>query len=90
MTSVCIAEGAQEEGILSVFEEFAGLTAKEIKILALLTNNNGLVVADLTEITGFDYTTIKEILKSLKDKGLVRSNPEKPVCAELIPSTEVA
>ena len=90
MTSVCIAEGAQEEGILSVFEEFAGLTAKEIKILALLTNNNGLVVADLTEITGFDYTTIKEILKSLKDKGLVKSNPEKLASLKCVSISEVA
>jgi len=86
MTSVYIAEGTQEE----VFKEFAGLTAKEIKILALLTYNNGLGLADLAGITGFDYTTIKEILNSLKDKGLVKSNPEKLVCAELIPTSEVA
>jgi len=90
MKMVYIAEGTQEEGILSTFKVFAGLTAKEIKILALLISNNGLVVADLAQVTGFDYATIKEILKSLKGKGLVRSNPEKPVFAELIPSSEVA
>ena len=90
MTMVYIAEGTHKERILSVFKEFTGLTSKEIKILALLTHNNGLVVADLAEITGFDYATIKEILKSLKDKGLVKSNPEKPVHAELIPTSEVA
>jgi len=90
MKLVYIAEGTQEEGILSVFEEFAGLTAKEIKILALLIHNNGLGIADLAQITGLDYTTIKEILKSLRDKGLVKSNPEKPVWAELIPTSEVA
>jgi len=90
MTSVYIAEGTQKEGILSVFKEFAGLRVKEIEILALLTYNNGLTVADLTGITGFDYTTIREILKSLKDKELVKSSPEKPVCAEWVPTGEVA
>ncbi len=69
---------------------FTGLTAKEIKILALLISNNGLGVADLAEITGFDYITIKEILRILKDKKLVKSNPEKPGCAKSIPTSEVA
>ncbi|MBU7028485.1 MAG: MarR family transcriptional regulator [Theionarchaea archaeon] len=90
MKAVYIAEGTQEEGILSIFKVFTGLTAKEIKILTLLVNNNGMIVANLAEVTGFDYTTIREILRSLRDKGLVKSSPEKPVCAELIPTSEVA
>jgi len=87
MTTVYIAEGTHKEGTLSVFKEFTGLTAKEIRILALLTHNNRLGIADLAGITGFDYTTIKEILENLKAKGLVKSTPEKPVCIEWVPST---
>jgi len=87
MTTVYIAEGTHKEGTSSVFKVSTGLTAKEIKILALLTHNNGLGVADLVGITGFDYGTIKEILENLKGKGLVKSSPEKPVCTEWVPNT---
>ncbi|MBU7030720.1 MAG: MarR family transcriptional regulator [Theionarchaea archaeon] len=90
MTSVYIAEGAQEEGTLSFFKEFTGLTTREKRILALLIENNGMIVEDLARITGFNYTAVKDVLKSLRDKGLVKSNPEKSVRAELIPTVEVA
>jgi len=59
MKSVYIAEDTQEEGILSFFKEFTGLTAKEIEILALLIHNKGMMVEDLAEVIGFGYTTIK-------------------------------
>ncbi|KYK35963.1 MAG: hypothetical protein AYK19_01795 [Theionarchaea archaeon DG-70-1] len=92
MRLVYIAEGntQKEKEVLSVFKESTELTAIEIKILAVLIDNNGMLMGDLVELTGYDYTTVKEILKSLKNKGLVRSNPGKPVCAEWVPISEVA
>jgi len=92
MKLVYIAEGntQKEKEALSVLKVSTELTAIEIKILALLIDNNGMIVEDLVELTGHDYITIKEILRSLKDKGLVRYNPEKPVCAKWVPISEVA
>ncbi|MBU7029180.1 MAG: MarR family transcriptional regulator [Theionarchaea archaeon] len=92
MRLVYIAEGNTQKAkeALSVLKESTELTAIEIKILAVLIDNDGMIVEDLVELTGYDYTTVKEILKSLKNKGLVRSNPEKPVCAEWVPIGEVA
>jgi len=92
MKLVSTSEGntGKDKDILSVFKEFTGLKANEIHILTLLIDNNGMIVKDLAEVTGFNYITIKEILKSLRDKGLVKSNPEKPVCAEWVSISEVA
>lgn len=48
------------------------LTATERQILSAFYNTNGLTIDDLVGITGFDPTTIKHTLNSLKEKGLVR------------------
>jgi len=92
MKSVYIAEGniQKEEETLSYFKEFTGLTTREIEILALLVDNSRMIVEELARVTGFNYTTIKEILKNLENKGLVKSTLGKPIRVDSVPISEVA
>jgi MarR family transcriptional regulator, temperature-dependent positive regulator of motility len=54
-----------------------GLTARQLAVLITVSQNEGLSQTDLTEHTGIDRSTLADVVKRLKRKGLLQRRRTK-------------
>jgi hypothetical protein len=63
--------------IFTIGMQTNGLTARQLAVLVAVVENEGLSQTDLVERTGIDRSTVADIVKRLKGKGLLQRKRTK-------------